>query len=88
MGKTRYYILFDNYEDGLALHGMLDEADVPNHISPTPRAIKGSTPCGMSLMLRSEDVDAARAVIEAKGAAYLDIVPMDGQLESHRDRYC
>ena len=37
----RYYILFANYEQGLALRDLLLEADIPNRIAPAPRAIQG-----------------------------------------------
>ena len=86
--NLRYYILFANYEQGLALHELLDEAGITNRIAPAPRSIQGELSCGMSLLLLPEDVEAARACIEAHQAAYHAIVPLAGQLRSHRDRYC
>ena len=49
-------------------------------------AFKGS--CGMSLLLEPEELAAAKAVIEAHQAAHYAIVPLAGQIHSHRDKYC
>jgi len=42
----------------------------------------------LSLLLLPQDLEAAKACIEANNAAYHAIVPLEGQLKSHRDRYC
>ena len=86
--SLRYYILFANYEQGLALHELLDNAGVTNRIAPAPRSIQGDLSCGMSLLLLPQDLESAKACIEANNAAYHAIVPLEGQLKSHRDRYC
>lgn len=49
--RIRWYILFENYEQGLALHALLDGAGVQNRIAPAPRSIQGELSCGMSLLL-------------------------------------
>ena len=85
---TRWYILFANYEQGLALHDLLDRNNIRNRIAPAPRAIQGDLTCGISLMLEEEDVDAARACIEEHHAEYHAIVPLAGQINPHRDKYC
>ncbi len=33
-GGLKYYILFENYEQRLALHDVLDSDDIPNRIAP------------------------------------------------------
>ena len=86
--RLRYYILFANYEQGLALHDLLAEDGIPNRIAPAPRAIQGELSCGMSLLLEPDAVEAARRCIEEHHAEYHDIVPLAGQIRSHRDRYC
>ena len=48
---TRWYILFANYEQGLALHDLLDRNNIRNRIAPAPRAIQGDLTCG----IRSEE---------------------------------
>jgi len=85
---TRYYILFENYEQGLALHDRLDEAGVTNRIAPAPAAAKGELCCGMSLLIEKDAIEAARAVIEATQSVYHSIVPLEDQLRSRRDKYC
>lgn len=84
----RWYILFANYEQGLALHELLTDAGIKNRIAPAPRAIQGELSCGMSLLLEPEAVEPARQCIEEHQAEYYDIVPMAGQIRSHRDKYC
>ena len=84
----RYYILFANYEQGLALRDLLLKEGVKNRIAPAPRAIQGKLSCGMSLLLEPADVEAAKACIEKNQAAYYDIVPLEGQIKSRRDKYC
>ena len=55
--QVRYYILFANYEQGLALHDLLDRENIPNRIAPAPRAIQGELSCGMSLLIQPEALD-------------------------------
>ena len=61
--NLRYYILFANLEQGMRLHELLDENEIPNRIAPAPRAIQGKLSCGVSLMIKPEDVEAARTCI-------------------------
>ena len=84
----RWYILFDNYEQGLALHELLTEDGIKNRIAPTPRAIQGELSCGMSLLLEPDQVDAAKDCIARHGAEYHSIVSLAGQVNARRDRYC
>ena len=84
----RYYILFENYEQGMALHDLLTQNGLKNRIAPAPRAIQGKLSCGMSLLIEPEDIDAVRACIEENQAKYYDIVPLEDQIRSRRDRYC
>lgn len=84
----RHYILFENYEQGMALHDWLSEAGIPNRIAPAPRAIQGELSCGMSLLIEAEHLEACRSCIETHHAAYHAIVALTGQLKSQRDQYC
>ena len=87
-GHLRWYILFRTYEQGLALHDLLDRHDLKNRIAPAPRAIQGKLSCGMSLLLEPDVLEAAKQCIERNNADYHDIVPLEGQLKAHRDKYC
>jgi len=87
-GSLRYYVLFANYEHGLAAHALLDDAGIDNRIAPAPRAIQGELSCGMALMLKPERVEAARSCLDESGAPYHAILPLEDQLRARRDRYC
>ena len=82
-GGLKYYILFENYEQGLSLHDVLDSDDIPNRIAPAPRAIQGELSCGMSL-----HIEQVRLSIEKHQAEYHTIVPLEGQVKPKRDKYC
>ena len=77
--NLRYYILFENYEQGLALHDLLDEAGVMNRIAPAPAAARGKLCCG---------IEQAKDVIRRENAVYHSIVALENQLQPRRDRYC
>ena len=84
----RWYILFANYEQGLALRDLLLKNGVKNRIAPAPRAIQGELSCGMSLLIEEADMEAALSCIVANHGEYHSIVPLAGQIRSHRDKYC
>ena len=86
--RLRYYILFDNYEQGLALHDRLDRAGLKNRIAPAPRALEGAAACGMALLVEPEEIQAVRSLIAETDAPYHSIQALADQLRSHRDRYC
>ena len=85
---TRCYILFENYDQGLALHDLLDRAGVENRIAPAPAAARGELCCGMSLLVHPDAVEAVKEVIRVNQAAYHRIVQMEDMLQPRRDRYC
>ena len=84
----RYYILFKTYEHGMALHDLMLQDGIKHRIAPAPRAIQGKLSCGMSLLLEPDVLEAAKQCIERNNADYHDIVPLEGQLKAHRDKYC
>ena len=86
--RLRYYILFDNYEQGLALHDRLDQAGLKNRIAPAPRALEGAAACGMALLVEPDEIQAVRSLIAETDAPYHSIQALADQLRSHRDRYC
>ena len=87
-GGLHYYVLFANYEQGLALHDLLMQDDIPNRIAPAPRAIQGKLSCGMSLRIDPEWIERAKRSIESHGAEYHAIIPLANQINSRRDKYC
>ena len=86
--KTRYYILFDNYTQGLFLKDLLTKSGIRSRIAPTPHAIQGELGCGVCLLVEPEEIDAAKACIEANRAEYHSIVPLAGQINPKRNRFC
>ena len=84
----RYYILFDNHTQGMILHELLDKQGLPNRIAPAPRDTDGKAACGMALLIHPDDIDAVRTCIEENHAEYVNIVPLENQLQKKRDRYC
>ena len=84
----RWYILFVNYEQGLALRDLLLKAGHKNRIAPAPRAIQGELSCGMSLLIEDVDIASALTCIVTHKGEYHSIVPLAGQIKSHRDKYC
>ena len=84
----RWYILFVNYEQGLALRDLLLRHNVKNRIAPAPRAIQGELSCGMSLLIEDADIEDCLTCIVTQKGEYHSIVPLAGQMKSHRDKYC
>lgn len=72
----------------MALHDLLQKNGIKHRIAPAPRAIQGKLSCGMSLLIEPAELPAAKQCIEDNHADYYDIVPLEGQLKSHRDQYC
>ena len=88
MGKIRYYILFDNYEQGMAMHELLSGHAIRNRIAPAPRVLQGNLSCGMSLLIEPDQLEAVKEVIENTHPEYAFIAPLEGQICSNRDQYC
>ena len=83
-----YYILFANYTEGLLLQDTLKANGHKARISPTPRTIQGSVPCGMSLLVNEEDIAGVRACIRENEASYVDIVETECQINAGRNKFC
>ena len=64
--RINYYILFQNYTQGMLLHELLREEHISSRISPAPRSIQGELGCGMSLLIQPEDIDRVRECIDRK----------------------
>ena len=83
-----YYILFANYTEGLLLQDLLKANGHKARISPTPRTIQGSVPCGMSLLVKEEDIEGVRTCSEENKAVYNNIVETECLIKSDRNRFC
>ena len=90
MEKTElnYYILFANYTQGLTLQQLLKDNGLKARIAPTPRSIQGELSCGMSLLVKEEDIAAVRQCIEENHAEHHSIVEMPCQIQPGRNKFC
>lgn len=88
MDNLKYYILFANYEQGLALRDILLKYNIPNRIAPAPKSIQGELSCGMSLLIEPQFIEKVKQSIEINKAVYYAIIPLKNQILSKRDKYC
>ena len=79
MQKIQHYVLFPNHDNGMRLYGILKEAGIKTTIAPTPRA--ASKCCGISLLVREEDLDTIQIEI-------LKIAAIERDINPKRDKYC
>lgn len=59
----------------------------PKPYRANTRSVQGELSCGMSLSVKPEDIENARMCIERNKAQVHDVVPLAGQIKSHRDRF-
>lgn len=86
--SLKYYILFEDRDQGMDMHVRLDEANLPNRIAPAPHALRGELSCGISLMIDPENIEAVKSFVEKNRLPHYRIGSLDNQLQSLRDRYC
>lgn len=86
--ELNYYILFANYTHGLALQELLLKEGLKARIAPTPRSIQGELSCGMSLLVKQEDIEAVKECIERYKAEHHGIVAMENQIQPNRNKFC
>ncbi|MBQ7568550.1 DUF3343 domain-containing protein [bacterium] len=86
--EINYYVLFDNYTQGLALQELLQSEAILARITPTPHVLQGELSCGMALLVLPRDLEAVRACIDRHGAAIHEIVSLPCQIRPRRDRFC
>ena len=86
MQKIQHYVLFPNHDKGMRLYGILKEAGIKATIAPTPRV--ASKCCGISLLVREEDLEAIRKFIDENHIEILKIAAIERDINPQRDRYC
>lgn len=72
--KERTYVIFSTNTQGMAMHRALDEVDIFNRITSTPRTEDLVMPCGMCLLVQTEDVEKIKAIAADQALDYLDVV--------------
>lgn len=86
MKEIQYYVLFPNHDSGMRLQRELKKIGVRAVIAPTPRV--ASKCCGISLLIKSEDVESVRKCIEEQAIETLGIAEVERDINPNRDRYC
>lgn len=81
-----YYVLFPNHDNGMRLYREMKENGLKCTIAPTPR--EASKCCGISLLVKKEDLDQIRQIVEEKQIEILQIAEIKKDIDPNRDRYC
>ena len=80
-----YYVLFQNHTDATAMYRSLKSKDMYAQISPTPREL--SVCCGVSLLVKGEDVERIKEIAEEEGLSYLSISGLNNEFDNTRHKY-
>ncbi|MBP3896120.1 MAG: DUF3343 domain-containing protein [Mogibacterium sp.] len=80
-----YYVLFQNHTDATAMYRSLKSKGVYAQISPTPREL--SVCCGVSLLVKGEDVDEIKRIAEEEHLGYLEISGLNNKFDNTRHKY-
>lgn len=86
MKEIQYYVLFPNHDNGIRLYKKLKEEGVGSVIAPTPRS--ASKCCGISLLVKKEDIEKIRECVRENSIDILDITAVEKDVNPGRDRYC
>ena len=86
MEKIQHYVLFPNHDNGMRLYNELKKLGVWAVIAPTPRS--ASKCCGISLMIKEEEIETVQDCVSEHGIEILKIAAVEKDLNAHRDRYC
>ena len=86
MQNIQHYVLFPNHDSGMRLYKELKNLGVRATIAPTPRT--ASKCCGISLMVREEDLDIIRTCIKEREIEILKIAAVERDINPRRDKYC
>ena len=86
MKEIQHYVLFPNHDNGMRLHRELKALGVKAVIAPTPRV--ASKCCGISLLVKEEDLETVKLCIQEHDIEILDIAAIEKVINPNRDRYC
>ena len=73
--EKQHFVLFHDHTSGMELYRKLKERGIRTTIAPTPRSI--SKCCGISLLVREEDLAGIRNFIKEHEIRVMDIVALD-----------
>ena len=84
MSEIQHYVLFPNHDNAMRLNRELKALGVKTVIAPTPRA--ASKCCGVSLLVRKEDLETIKACVKEHGIEILKIADIERDVNPKRDR--
>ena len=79
-------MLFPNHDNEMRLYREMKENGLKCTIAPTPR--EASKCCGISLLVKKEDLDQIRQIVKEKQIEILQIAEIKKDIDPNRDRYC
>lgn len=82
----QYYVLFENHDNGMRLYKSLKDKNIKCTIAPTPRIVSKS--CGISLLVKKEDIEAIRECVKNENIDIIDIFEIEKNVNPNRDKYC
>ena len=88
MDNFHYFILFDTYEDAMAMHDSLDKSLIVNKISPAPLDLVEGVSCGVSIMISPKDKEKLDKFLINTEMKYQKVIKAERTLKPFRDRYC
>ena len=80
-----HYVLFNCHTDGLSMYNALKKVGIPARISPTPREL--SVCCGISLLVREEDIERIESMAVDQELDYISIEGLDNTFDKNRHKY-
>lgn len=80
-----YYILFNNHTDAMEMYRAIKGESRYAQISPTPREL--SVCCGVSLLIKDEDIPFIKELAETRGLRYISIQGLNNEFNNTRHRY-
>lgn len=86
MQMIQHYVLFPNHDNAMRLYRELKKLGVWAVIAPTPRS--ASKCCGVSLMVKEEDIDRIKECAGENQIDILKIAAVEKDVNPHRDKYC
>lgn len=86
MSEIQHYVSFPNHDNAMRLKRELKALGVKTVIAPTPRA--ASKCCGVSLLVKKEDLETIKACVKERGIEILKIADIERDVNPKRDRYC
>lgn len=86
MSMIQHYVLFPNHDNGMRLYKELKARGIRSTIAPTPRA--ASKCCGISLLIKEEDLEGVQLCIAEHNIDTLGIAEIEKDVNPNRDRYC